>query len=298
MQPGTRTERVRRHEHVPRFPPHPERSRRHLAAARRSAHPGPRSGRLPQPRRPRPQQAVTAALDAGYRHIDTAAVYGNEADVGRGLRESGLDRDEVFITTKLWNADHGYRSTLDAYERSRRLLGVDHIDLYLVHWPVPGVRLETWRAMEHLLETGKARAIGVSNYMTHHLTELLEHAEHLPSVNQFELSPYNYRSRADIIDLSRKNGIQVEAYSPLTKGRKLDDPPLVRIADAHRRSTAQVLIRWALQHELVVLPKSTHADRIAGNADVFDFALTDDEMETLDALDENLVTAWDPTTTR
>ncbi|MEU6556431.1 aldo/keto reductase [Streptomyces sp. NPDC046915] len=243
------------------------------------------------------QQAVIAALDAGYRHIDTAAVYGNEADVGHGLRASGLDRDQVFITTKLWNADHGYQPTLDAFERSRRQLGVDHIDLYLVHWPVPGTREETWRAMEHLLETGKARAIGVSNYMAHHLEELLGYAQHLPSVNQFEISPYNFRSRADVVDLSRKNGIQVEAYSPLTKGRKLDDPPLVRIAEAHGCSTAQVLIRWALQQGLVVLPKSTHADRIAGNADVFGFALTEDEMETLDALDENLVTAWDPTTT-
>ncbi|MEV7390054.1 aldo/keto reductase [Streptomyces sp. NPDC091215] len=178
------------------------------------------------------QQAVTAALDVGYRHIDTAAVYGNEADVGHGVRESGLDREQVFITTKLWNADHGYQPTLDAFERSRRLLGVDHIDLYLVHWPVPGKRLETWRAMEHLLETGKARAIGVSNYMTRHLEELLDHAQQLPSVNQFEISP-----------------------------------------------------------------KSTHADRVAGNADAFGFTLTDAEMETLDALDENLVTAWDPTTT-
>jgi diketogulonate reductase-like aldo/keto reductase len=243
------------------------------------------------------RQAVTAALDVGYRHIDTAAVYGNEADVGHGLRDNGLDRDQVFITTKVWNADHGYQSTLDAFERSRRLLGVDHVDLYLIHWPVPGIRLETWRAMEHLLETGKARAIGVSNYMVHHLEELLDHAQHLPSVNQIELSPYNYGSRADVIDLSRKNGIQVEPYSPLTKGRKLDDPPLVRTAAAHQRSTAQVLIRWALQHDLVALPKSTHADRIAGNADVFDFTLTDTEMETLDALDENLVTGWDPTTT-
>lgn len=242
------------------------------------------------------EQAVTAALRAGYRHIDTAAVYGNEADVGRALRASAVDRDEVFLTTKLWNADHGYQQTLEAFERSRRRLGVDTLDLYLVHWPVPGRRLETWRAMEHLRESGKVKAIGVSNYMTRHLDELLASARHVPSVNQIELSPYNYRSRSDVIDLCRAQGIQLEAYSPLTKGHKLSDPPLAHIADAHGRSTAQVLIRWALQKGLVVLPKSTHADRIAANADVFDFTLTPAQMETLDALDENLVTGWDPTT--
>ena len=245
---------------------------------------------------PECEDAVRWALDAGYRHIDTAAVYGNEADVGRALRDSKVDREEVFVTTKLWNADHGYQQTLAAFERSRRLLQLDQVDLYLVHWPVAGQRLDTWRAMEHLLGTGKVRAIGVSNYMTRHLDELLRHAEQPPAVNQIELSPYNLASRADVLELCRRNGIQVEAYSPLTKGRKLADPPLVAVAEAHRRSTAQVLIRWALQHGLVVLPKSTRSERISANADVFDFTLTDAEMAALDALDENLVTGWDPTT--
>lgn len=240
--------------------------------------------------------AVGAALEAGYRHIDTAAAYGNEADVGRALRTSGVDRDQIFLTTKLWNADHGYAETLAAFERSRRLLDVDHVDLYLVHWPVPGLRLETWRAMERILESGRAKAIGVSNYMTRHLEELLRVADQLPSVNQIELSPYSYRSRLDVVDLCRSHGIQVEAYSPLTKGVKLADPPLVAIARAHERSTAQILIRWALQRNLVVLPKSTRPERIADNADVFDFALTEAEMRTLDNLDENLVTGWNPTT--
>jgi diketogulonate reductase-like aldo/keto reductase len=242
------------------------------------------------------RQAVAAALDAGYRHIDTAAVYGNEADVGQALSDSGLDREEVFVTTKLWNADHGYQQTLAAFERSRRLLKLDRVDLYLVHWPVAGLRLETWRAMEHLLEAGSVRAIGVSNYMTRHLDELLANAEQPPAVNQIELSPYNWASRADVVELCRASGIQVEAYSPLTKGRKLADPPLVAIAEAHGRSTAQILIRWGLQHGLVVLPKSTRPARIAANAQVFDFTLTDAEMTALDALDENLVTGWDPTT--
>jgi methylglyoxal/glyoxal reductase len=239
--------------------------------------------------------AVAAALAAGYRHIDTARIYGNEADVGAGLRASGLDREQVFITTKLWNDDHGYAQTLDAFDASRRRLRLDYVDLYLVHWPVPRLRLDTWRAMEHLLETGKVRAIGVSNYMTRHLDELLAVAGHAPAVNQIELSPYNFRTRLDVVDLCARHGIAVEAYSPLTKGRKLDDPPLVGIADAHGASTARVLIRWALQKGFVVLPKSTKPERIAANADVYDFTLTTDDMATLDSLDEGLVTGWDPT---
>jgi diketogulonate reductase-like aldo/keto reductase len=239
--------------------------------------------------------AVRAALKAGYRHVDTARIYGNEADVGAAMKASGLDRDELFVTTKLWNDDHGYASTLSAFEASRRRLGVDVVDLYLVHWPVPGVRLDTWRAMEHLLDTGKVRAIGVSNYMVRHLEELLAVATHPPLVNQLELSPYNWASRRDVLDLCAAHGIAVEAYSPLTKGIKLADPPLVAVARAHAKTPAQVLIRWALQKDLVVLPKSTTPERIVANADVFDFALTAAEVRTLDALDEDLVTGWDPT---
>jgi diketogulonate reductase-like aldo/keto reductase len=239
--------------------------------------------------------AVQAALRTGYRHIDTARIYGNEADVGAGLRASGLDREQVFITTKLWNDDHGYARTLDAFEASRRRLGLDYVDLYLVHWPVPRLRADTWRAMEHLLDIGKVRAIGVSNYMVRHLHELLAAAQHPPAVNQIELSPYNYRTRRGVLDLCQASGIAVEAYSPLTKGRKLTDPPLVAIAEAHGKSTAQVLIRWALQMGLIVLPKSTRPERIAANADVYGFALTADDMTRLDALDEGLVTGWDPT---
>ncbi len=239
--------------------------------------------------------AVEAALRTGYRHIDTARIYGNEADVGAGIRASGLDREQIFITTKLWNDDHGYRSTLDAFEASRRRLGVDVVDLYLVHWPVPALRLDTWRAMERLLGTGKVRAIGVSNYMVRHLDELLAVADVPPAVNQIELSPYDWASRGDVLGLCAEHGIAVEAYSPLTKGRKLSDPPLVAIARRYGRSTAQVLIRWALQKGMIVLPKSTNAARIAENADVFDFHLTGEDMAALDALDENLVTGWDPT---
>lgn len=239
--------------------------------------------------------AVQAALRAGYRHIDTARVYGNETDVGKGLRASGIDREQVFVTTKLWNDDQGFRSTLAAFEASRQRLGLSVIDLYLVHWPVPGKRLDTWRAMEHLLETGKVRAIGVSNYMVRHLEELLARTESPPAVNQIELSPYNWASRRAVLDLCAANHIAVEAYSPLTKGRKLADPPLVAIAMRHGKTTAQVLIRWALQKGFIVLPKSTRPQRIAANADVFDFDLTDKDMAALDALDQGLVTGWDPT---
>jgi len=239
--------------------------------------------------------AVQAALRAGYRHIDTARIYGNETDVGKGLRASGIDREQVFVTTKLWNDDQGFRPTLDAFEASRRRLGLDVIDLYLVHWPVLGKRLDTWRAMEHLLETGKVRAIGVSNYMVRHLDELLARTESPPAVNQIELSPYNGASRREVLDLCAANQIAVEAYSPLTKGRKLADPPLVAIATRHGKSTAQVLIRWVLQKGFIVLPKSSRPQRITANADVFDFDLTDNDMSALDALDQGLVTGWDPT---
>jgi diketogulonate reductase-like aldo/keto reductase len=201
----------------------------------------------------------------------------------------------VFITTKLWNSDHGFASTVAAFERSRRQLGVDVVDLFLVHWPVPGVRLETWCAVEQLLDQGKVRAIGVSNYMAHHLDELLKAATHPPVVNQIELSPYNYRSRADILEVCRDAGIAVQSYSPLTKGRLLGDPALSAVARQYGRTPAQVLLRWAIQRDLTPLPKSTNPARIASNAAVFDFTLADDDMDRLDGLDRNLATpGWDP----
>jgi diketogulonate reductase-like aldo/keto reductase len=241
------------------------------------------------------KSAVRYALEAGYRLIDTAKIYGNEASVGEAIRESGIPRSEVFVTTKLWNADHGYEATRRACAGSLRKLGLDTLDLYLVHWPVEGLRLETWRAMETLLAEGRCRAIGVSNYMVQHLEELLEHCVVAPAVNQIELSPYNYLSRKEVVDLCRAQGIQIEAYSPLTKGLKLKDPKLVRIAQTYAKSTAQVLVRWAVQHGFVVLPKSSSRERIRQNADVFDFAISEADMATLDSFDENLVTGWDPT---
>jgi len=241
------------------------------------------------------RDAVLDALRLGYRHIDTAAVYNNEADVGDAIAASGLDRSEVFVTTKLWNDDQGYDKTLVAFDRSLELLGLDYIDLYLIHWPVPELRLDTWRAFERLTLDGRVRDIGVSNYLRRHLEEILEHAAVVPAVNQIELSPYNYRSRRDILDLCQENNILVEAYSPLTKGRKLGDPVLAEIGARYGKTPAQVLIRWGLDKGFVVLPKSVHAHRIGENYNVFDFSLSADDQERLDGLDEGLATGWDPT---
>jgi diketogulonate reductase-like aldo/keto reductase len=239
--------------------------------------------------------AVLAALEYGYRHIDTAAAYRNEADVGEAIRASGIPREQVFVTTKLWNNDHGYQRTLSAVDASLQRLKFSYVDLYLVHWPVPGLRRDTWRALEQILSDGRARAIGVSNYMVRHITELLEYCDIRPAVNQIELSPFNFRSREREIALCRSHDIVIEAYSPLTKAQKLHHPLLTRIAAAHGRTPAQVLIRYDLDKQTVVLPKSVQPARIRENAAVFDFQLTAEELDSLDALDEGLATGWDPT---
>jgi diketogulonate reductase-like aldo/keto reductase len=241
------------------------------------------------------KRAVLDALEAGYRHIDTARIYGNERDVGRAVAESGIPREEIFVTTKLWNADQGYESTLDACELSLGKMDLDHVDLYLMHWPVEGRRLASWTAMEELLAKGKCRSIGVSNFMVHHLDELLGHAHVVPAMNQIEMSPYNYLQRKETIDLCHKAGIVIEAYSPLTKGKKLKDPRLVEMAERYGKTTAQLLIRWALEKGFVVLPKSVHKERIVQNADVFDFIISGADMAILDGFNENLATGWDPT---
>jgi diketogulonate reductase-like aldo/keto reductase len=236
--------------------------------------------------------AVREALRVGYRHIDTARIYGNEQDVGGAVRESELPRAEVFVTTKLWNEDQGYDSALRAFDASLKRLGVEYIDLYLLHWPVRRKRLESWRALERLLGDGRVRAIGVSNFMVRHLDELLTHAKVVPAVNQIELSPF--LQQRDVRSACEKHGIAVEAYSPLTRGVRLRHPAVVGVAERLEKSPAQVLLRWGLQHGFIVLPKSTHAARIAENAAVFDFELSPQDMSRLDALEEGLVTGWDP----
>jgi diketogulonate reductase-like aldo/keto reductase len=239
------------------------------------------------------QRAVEAALAAGYRHIDTAAVYRNEGDVGAALRASGLPREEIWVTTKLWNSDHGGDRPLRALEASLERLGVDYVDLYLIHWPVPE-RLETWSSFVRFRDLGLARSIGVSNFMTRHLNELLAASEVVPAVNQIELSPFLYRSRSDTIEASEAAGIAVEAYSPLTKGRRLGHPALVAVGERHGKTPAQVLIRWCIDKGLVVIPRSRREARIRENAEVLDFSLSAAEIETLDSLDEGLTTGWDP----
>jgi methylglyoxal/glyoxal reductase len=239
------------------------------------------------------RSAVAAAIAAGYRHVDTAAMYRNEADVGAAIRASGLPADIVWVTTKLWNSDQGAATARPAFEASLDRLGLDAVDLYLLHWP-HARSVESWHVLEQLHAEGLARSIGVSNFMVRHLDELLAHASVGPAVNQIELSPFLHRYREDTLRRCDKEGIAVEAYSPLTKGRRLGDATVRRIAGEVGRTAAQVLIRWSLQKGFVVIPRSSRPDRIAENADVFDFALDDEQMATLDALDEGLTTGWDP----
>jgi diketogulonate reductase-like aldo/keto reductase len=238
------------------------------------------------------RDAVLEALRIGYRHVDTARIYGNEADVGAAVRDSGVPREEVFVTTKLWNQDQGYDRALRAFDASLKRLGLAYVDLYLLHWPVAGLRLESWRALEKLFADKRARAIGVSNFLVPHIEELMADARVPPAVNQIELTPF--LQRRDTLALCAQNGIVVEAYSPLTRGLRLTHEVVAQIAAAAQRSPAQVLLRWGVQHGLVVLPKSTKAARIAENGALFDFTLDDAAMRRLDALDEGLVTGWDP----
>ncbi len=239
------------------------------------------------------QAAVRDALDVGYRLIDTAKLYRNEADVGKAVLRSGVPREDVFVTTKLWNADHGHEPALRAFDRSLRELGLDYVDLYLIHWPVAGARRDTWRALEEIYAQGKARAIGVSNFMVHHLTELLEGAEVVPAVDQVEMNPF--LPQRELQAYCRDHGIRLEAYSPLTKGRRLGDPRLGSVAARHGKTPAQVLLRWCLQAGAVAIPKTVHPERVRENADLFDFRLDEEDLLVLDGLDVSLHTSWDPT---
>ncbi|MFD6422698.1 aldo/keto reductase [Streptomyces sp. NPDC060198] len=240
--------------------------------------------------------AVTAALELGYRHIDTAAAYGNEREVGQALRSSGVPRDEVFVETKIWISDYGYDETLHGFDKSAAKLGVDRIDLLILHQALPSEfdrTLAAYRALEKLLADGKVRAIGVSNFMTDHLTRLLDAADVVPAVNQLEIHPY-FQQRA-VLDFGDAHGILGQAWSPIGgitfypgygehRRSVLQDPAVTRIAEAHGKSPAQVLLRWGLQQGRSVIPKSTKRERIAENIDVFDFDLTADDLAALDML--------------
>jgi diketogulonate reductase-like aldo/keto reductase len=226
--------------------------------------------------------AVKYALQCGYRLFDTAKMYGNERDVGAAVRESPVPRADIFVTTKVWSSDQGYRHTLAAFEQSLQRLGLEYLDLYLIHWPVEGLEAETWDAMIEILHGGRCRAVGVSNYEIPELRDLLARSTVIPAVNQIEFHPF--RHERQLLEFCRAKGIVVEAYSPLTRGTRLGDRRLGEVARRYGRSPAQILIRWALQHELVVIPKSSRPERIRENGEAFDFELSDADMTLLDAL--------------
>jgi methylglyoxal/glyoxal reductase len=236
--------------------------------------------------------SVQYALDADYRLIDTATVYGNETGIGEALKASGVPREDLFITTKVWNSDQGYKSALRAFEESARKLQLDVIDLYLIHWPVEGKFTETWKALEELQESGRVRAVGVSNFLSNHLEELMRSANVVPAVNQIEFHPH--LQSPELIGTCHELGIRVEAWSPLMKGAVMEVPELVQIGDRHGKSAAQVSIRWMLQKDIICIPKSTNRSRIEENADVFDFELSGEEMALINSLDRGQRFGPDP----
>ncbi|MGP3757300.1 Aldo/keto reductase [Streptomyces sp. LamerLS-316] len=240
--------------------------------------------------------AVASALEAGYRSIDTAAVYGNEAGVGRALAESGIARDELFVTTKLWNADQGYDATLAAFDTSLAKLGLDHVDLYLIHWPTPARDLytDTWRALEKLLADGRIRAAGVSNFQPAHLRRLAEESSLVPAVNQIELHPGLQQS--ELRAVHAEYGIATEAWSPLAQGALLNEEAIVAVAGRHGKTPAQAVLRWHLQLGNIVIPKSVTPARIRQNIDVFDFELSAADMDAIAGLDRGMRTGPDPDT--
>lgn len=224
--------------------------------------------------------AVRMAIDYGYRHIDTAAVYKNEEGVGKGIKESSVGRGPIFLTTKVWNSDQGYDSTLKAFEESLKRLGTDYIDLYLVHWPVADKYKETWKAMEKLYEQGVVKSIGVSNFLKHHLEDLLTTANVVPMVNQMEFHPYLVQQ--ELLDFCQANKIQYEAWSPFMQGKVFQLDITKDLEAKYGKSTAQIILRWNLQKGVVTIPKSVHKNRIVSNAEIFDFELTADEVAYLD----------------
>jgi 2,5-diketo-D-gluconate reductase A len=240
------------------------------------------------------QRVVETAFDAGYRHIDTAAAYNNEAGVGAAIKASGLPREEVFITTKLRNGDQGYHEALAAYEQSCRRLGLDQVDLYLIHWPYPmaNAYVDSWRALERLYAEGRVRAIGVSNFLTEHLDRLASETSVVPAVNQIELHP-TYQ-QPDLTEVCRQRSIAVEAYSPLGQGGDLDHQAVQRIADHYGKSPAQIVLRWHLQRGHIVIPKSNTPNRIRSNRDIDGWTLTADEMESITALESGNRIGSDP----
>ena len=237
-------------------------------------------------------KAVLDSINAGYRHIDTARAYDNEADVGRAVQDADINRKDLFITTKLWNRHQGYDEAIEACEKSLARLGCDYIDLYLIHWPLKDKRNESWRALIDLQKKGLCRSIGVSNFTIDNLKELEDKFEVIPAANQVEFHPYHYQK--DLLEYCNSKNIIIEAYSPLVHAKRMDEERLVAISEEIGKTPAQILIRWAMQRGMVVLPKSVNEGRIVENFSVFDFEISDSLMKRLDNLDERYVTCWDP----
>jgi diketogulonate reductase-like aldo/keto reductase len=240
------------------------------------------------------ENAVNWAFDAGYRHIDTASAYKNEAGVGKAIRESCISREEIFVTTKVWNTDQGYDTTLKAFDESMNKLGLNSIDLYLVHWPVKGKYKETWRALEELYASGRVRAIGVSNFLQHHLEDLLSSAKVVPMVNQMEFHPWLVQQR--LLDFCVQNNIRYQAWSPLMQGRITDVAEIKLLAHKYGKTPVQLVLRWNLQKGVITIPKSSNRDRIQSNADIFDFQILPEDMTFLDSLDRSHRFGPDPDT--
>lgn len=237
-------------------------------------------------------EAVKKALNEGYRHIDTASVYKNEEGIGKGIRESKINREDIFVVSKVWNADQGYASTIKAFEESLDRLGLDYLDLYLIHWPVPGKYTETWKALEYLYGKKKVRAIGVSNFLQHHLEDILQDCEIKPMVNQMEFHPHLVQQ--ELIDFCDKNTIQYESWSPFMQGKVFELDICNDLAKKHKKSVAQIILRYNLQKGIIAIPKSVHAKRIKSNAEIFDFELTQEDITFLDSLENGERTGPDP----
>ena len=244
------------------------------------------------------EQAVSWALEMGYRLIDTAAMYNNEKEIGNAIRASGIPREEIFLTTKVHNDDQGFDKTLKAFDASLKKLGCDYIDLYLVHWPLSKTRRETWKALESLYKTAKnkvipsVRAIGVANYLEPFLKELETYSEIVPAINQVEFSPYLYLK--DLLELCQSKQIQLQAYTPLVRGERMKDAKLVALAEKYDKTPAQIILRWALQHGVSTIPKSASEHRLRENFDVFDFNINEEDMLKMDSFNENLRIVEDP----
>ncbi|WP_019153441.1 aldo/keto reductase [Robertmurraya massiliosenegalensis] len=230
-------------------------------------------------------EVVSAALKHGYRHIDTASFYQNEEGVGKGIRDSGISREDIFVTSKVWNDEQGYEETLEAFDNSLKRLGMDYLDLYLIHWPVARKFKETWKALEKLYREGRVRAIGVSNFHVHHLQDLMKDAEIKPMVNQIEYHPH--LTQEEVHAFCKKEGILLEAWSPLKRGILLDEPVLIEIGQKYSKTPAQIILRWDLQTEVITIPKSSNVERLKENADIFDFELTSEEMKQISSLNKN-----------